>query len=50
VESVQVDQDVFGRLFGYGAITVIGTGGTKEPFTMIDNPQQFRRMVQAEQG
>jgi uncharacterized membrane protein YdbT with pleckstrin-like domain len=50
VESVQVDQDIFGRLFGYGAITVIGTGGTKEPFTMIDNPQQFRRMVQAEQG
>jgi len=25
---------------------VIGTGGTKEPFTLIDNPQQFRRMVQ----
>jgi uncharacterized membrane protein YdbT with pleckstrin-like domain len=50
VESVQVDQDIFGRLFSYGAITVIGTGGTKEPFTLIDNPQQFRRMVQAEQG
>jgi uncharacterized membrane protein YdbT with pleckstrin-like domain len=50
VESVQVEQDIFGRLFNYGAITVIGTGGTKEPFTMIDNPQQFRRMVQAEQN
>ena len=50
VESVQVDQDILGRLFNYGAITVIGTGGTKEPFTMIDNPQQFRRMVQAGQG
>ena len=50
VESVQVDQDIFGRLFNYGAITVIGTGGTKEPFTMIENPQAFRRMVQAEQG
>ncbi|MEP6829311.1 MAG: PH domain-containing protein [Rhizomicrobium sp.] len=50
VESVQVEQDIVGRLFNYGAITVIGTGGTKEPFTLIDNPQQFRRMVQAEQG
>ena len=50
VESVQVDQDIFGRLLNYGAITVIGTGGTKEPFTMIDNPQQFRRMVQGEQA
>ncbi|MES2253751.1 MAG: PH domain-containing protein [Pseudomonadota bacterium] len=50
VESVGVDQDIFGRLFNYGSITVIGTGGTREPFTLIDNPQQFRRMVQAEQG
>lgn len=50
VESVGVDQDIFGRLFNYGSITVIGTGGTKEPFTMIDNPQQFRRMVQGEQA
>lgn len=50
VESIAVDQDLFGRLLNYGTITVIGTGGTKEPFTMIDNPQLFRRMVQAEQG
>ncbi len=50
VESVQVDQDIFGRLLNYGAITVIGTGGTREPFTLIEDPQQFRRMVQAEQG
>ena len=50
VESVQVDQDIFGRLFNYGAITVIGTGGTKEPFTMIENPQAFRRIVQSEQA
>lgn len=49
VESVGVDQDIFGRIFNYGAITVIGTGGTKEPFTMIDNPQAFRRMVQGAQ-
>lgn len=50
VESVGVDQDIFGRIFNYGAITVIGTGGTKEPFTLIENPQAFRRMVQAEQA
>ena len=50
VESVEVEQDIAGRLFDYGAITVIGTGGTKELFTTIDNPQQFRRMVQAEQA
>ena len=49
VESVQVDQDIFGRFLNYGTITVIGTGGTKEPFTLIDDPLAFRRAVQAEQ-
>ncbi len=50
VESVKVDQDIFGRFLNYGTITVIGTGGTREPFTMIDDPLAFRRAVQAEQG
>ena len=50
VESVQVDQDILGRFLNYGTITVIGTGGTKEPFTLIDDPLAFRRAVQAEQG
>jgi uncharacterized membrane protein YdbT with pleckstrin-like domain len=47
VESVEVEQDIFGRLFNYGAITVIGTGGTKEPFTMIENPQDFAGWVRS---
>ena len=46
VESVEVDQDIIGRLLNYGTVTVAGTGGTREPFTLIDNPLQFRRMVQ----
>ncbi len=50
VESVQVDQDILGRFLNYGTITVIGTGGTKEPFNLIDDPLAFRRAVQAEQG
>jgi uncharacterized membrane protein YdbT with pleckstrin-like domain len=50
VESVQVDQDIIGRFLNYGTITVIGTGGTKEPFQMIDDPLSFRHAVQKEQG
>ena len=50
VESVQVDQGIIGRLLNYGAITVVGTGGTREPFPMIDSPLEFRRAVQAQQG
>ena len=49
VESVEVNQDVFGRLFNYGTILVIGTGGTKEPFALINDPLAFRRAVQSQQ-
>ena len=50
VESVQVDQDIFARLLNYGTITVIGTGGTKEPFALIDAPLSFRHAVQEQQN
>ena len=50
VESVQVNQDLWGRLFNFGTITVAGTGGTHEPFTLIDDPMSFRRAVQAAQA
>src|SRR5215468_8894258 len=32
VESIGVDQSILGRIFGFGTIVVIGTGGTREPF------------------
>lgn len=50
VESVQVSQDIFGRLLNYGTITVAGTGGTHEPFTLIDDPLAFRRAIQPAQA
>lgn len=50
VESVEIIQDIFGRLLNYGTIVVIGTGGTREPFALIDDPLAFRRAVQAQQN
>jgi uncharacterized membrane protein YdbT with pleckstrin-like domain len=50
VESVEVNQDIFARLFNYGTIVVIGTGGTKEPFALINDPLAFRRAVQSQQA
>lgn len=47
VETIGVDQGVFGRLFNYGTIIVTGTGGTKEPFKGIAAPLEFRRQVQS---
>ena len=46
IESVNVDQSLFGRLFGYGSITIIGTGGTRETFNNISKPIEFRRHFQ----
>lgn len=50
VEGVGVDQELFGRMFGYGTIVVTGTGGTKERFADIANALEFRRQVQAYSG
>jgi uncharacterized membrane protein YdbT with pleckstrin-like domain len=47
VETIGVDQGIFGRLFDYGTIIVTGTGGTKEPFKGISKPLEFRRQVQS---
>ncbi len=45
VESIGVEQTILGRILGYGAIVVVGTGGTKEPFPRIADPMGFRRAV-----
>jgi uncharacterized membrane protein YdbT with pleckstrin-like domain len=47
VESVDVDQSIFGRLIGYGTIIIRGTGGSLEPMRRIDNPLTFRTYITA---
>lgn len=47
IEGITVTQSLGGRLFGYGEIVVIGTGGTEEPFAGIQAPLDFRQAVQA---
>jgi uncharacterized membrane protein YdbT with pleckstrin-like domain len=46
VESVTVNQGVFGRLFGYGTLRVRGTGSTDEYFWGIAQPLAFRQSIQ----
>jgi uncharacterized membrane protein YdbT with pleckstrin-like domain len=46
IEGIGVEQGLGGRLFGYGTITVTGTGGTHERFEKIAAPMQFRKRVQ----
>jgi uncharacterized membrane protein YdbT with pleckstrin-like domain len=46
VEAIAVDQSLPGRIFGYGNGMVIGSGGTRETFSRIQAPLEFRRAVQ----
>jgi uncharacterized membrane protein YdbT with pleckstrin-like domain len=50
IESVNVDQSLAGRWMGYGTITIIGTGGTKESFPDIENAVTFRKKFQEVSG
>ena len=50
IESVNVDQSLLGRLLGYGTITIIGTGGTRETFDRIAHPLPFRKAFQEQEG
>jgi len=45
VEGVEVDQSIFGRIFGYGTVSVKGTGGGIAPLRNIDDPVEFRKHV-----
>ena len=46
VEGITVNQGLGGKLFGYGEIVITGSGGTKEQFSGIQSPFDFRRAVQ----
>lgn len=42
VESLQVSQGILGRLFNFGSINIIGSGGTTAPIPYIKDPLTFR--------
>ena len=42
VESLQVEQSVWGRVFDYGTVIVHGTGSSTEPIVNVKAPLRFR--------
>jgi uncharacterized membrane protein YdbT with pleckstrin-like domain len=46
IETIEVSEPMVGRMLGYGSITMVGTGGTSEPFHKIAHPLEFRSEVQ----
>jgi uncharacterized membrane protein YdbT with pleckstrin-like domain len=47
VESVDVDQTVFGRMLDYGDVIIHGTGAGLEPLSYIDHPLELRNHITA---
>ena len=42
IESVQVNQGMFGRIFNYGSLSISGSGNPQAPVPFIANPMKFR--------
>jgi uncharacterized membrane protein YdbT with pleckstrin-like domain len=45
VESVQVDQSILGRMFGYGNVNILGTGEGFETLHTIASPLKLRNSI-----
>ena len=43
VESIQVDQDILGRMFNHGTLIIAGAGNPQAPIAGISDPMAFRR-------
>eukprot|EP01037_Dinobryon_pediforme_P001340 gene1340-1357_t len=45
IETVDVDQTFWGRVLGYGTVTVRGTGAGIEPLRMVSDPLALRSAI-----
>jgi hypothetical protein len=46
IESIGVEEPVWGRMLGYGTVILRGVGGTPDEFDLIAKPLEFRSHVQ----
>jgi hypothetical protein len=46
VEGAHIHQSIFGRLFGYGRLTLRGKGETHLHFPTMDRPSRFRAAIE----
>jgi len=47
IESVDVDQSIPGRVFGYGNVTITGVGKSEERLDTVSSPLAFRNAITA---
>lgn len=47
IETVEIDQGIFGRIFGFGTVTVTGRGVSSVIFHGIDDPMSVKRQIES---
>lgn len=45
VESITITQPLDGRIFNFGTVTIVGSGGSKEIFHSIASPYELQKQV-----
>jgi len=47
IETVEIDQGIFGRIFGFGTVRVTGRGTSSLDFKNIDDPMRVKREIES---
>ncbi|PKM04660.1 MAG: hypothetical protein CVV16_03820 [Gammaproteobacteria bacterium HGW-Gammaproteobacteria-6] len=47
IETVEIDQGIGGRIFGYGTVKITGRGISDVIFKGIDDPMQVKRQIES---
>jgi uncharacterized membrane protein YdbT with pleckstrin-like domain len=47
IETVEIDQSIFGRMFGFGNVKVSGRGISDVAFNKIDNPMAVKKSIES---
>lgn len=47
IETVEIEQSVFGRMFGYGVVKVTGRGISDVVFKGVDDPLRVKREIES---
>ena len=47
IETVEIDQGIFGRIFGFGTVKITGRGISDVMFKRIDDPMSVKRQIES---
>jgi hypothetical protein len=47
IETVEIDQGILGRIFGFGTVKVTGRGTSSLDFKNIDDPMRVKREIES---